>query len=184
LIDFALLIISMSLSSAGSFLDNYTTLIFIRDLGVEFEANKSVRDTIIKHGYKKALLYEAILITYFGILDSLRLFHSFCFFGLVFLIVRGLVATCNLQVIVEYRKIGINAFKEKVRMHRQAFQNASSIDMIKYILQYLVEALICLVIYAILLTIDFPLVILGRSFIFGLAFFFIATAYFNRQTEY
>jgi hypothetical protein len=173
----------MSLSSAGSFLDNYTTRIFIRDLGIEFEANKRVRDTIIKYGYKRSLLYEAILIPLLGIFDSLRLLYSFLFLGLVFLVVRGLVATHNLQIIVEYRTIGINAFKEKNKLRRQAFKNASSLDMIKYVLEYLAEAIICFIIYVMLLTVDFPLVILCRYFVFGLAFFFIVMAYFTSQRE-
>jgi hypothetical protein len=184
LIDFALLIISMSLSSTGSFLDNYTTLIFIRDLGVEFEANKRVRDTIIKHGYKASLLPEAILIIMLGIIDSLKtVLYSFCFFGLVYLIVKGLTATHNLQIIVEYRTIGIDTFKERVRTRKQAFQSASSLNMIKYVLQYLVEAIICFIIYVMLLTVDFPLVILCRYSVFGLAFFFIAMVYYTSQRE-
>ena len=179
MIDFTLLFISISLSSLGSFLDNYTTYIFIRDLGVEFEANRRVRNVIMKHGYRRELLYEAILVILCGIVDSLKLWYSFFLFGLVILIVRGLTATHNFQSIVEYRTIGIDSFKEKVRSKRQAFQNASSMDRVKYVLLYLVEALVCCVIYAILLAVDSPLVILSRYFVFGLAFFFIAMAYYS-----
>lgn len=181
--DFTLLFISIALSSAGSLLDNYTTRIFIRDLGIEFEGNKRVRDVIIKHGYKREFLYEAIIIILFGIADSLRLVYSFFFMGLIFLIVRGLVATYNLKKIVEYRTIGINAFKEKEKSRKQAFQNVSLMNMTKYILEYLVETLICFIIYGILLTIDFPLVILCRYFVLGLAFFFIAIAYYSSRRD-
>jgi hypothetical protein len=177
--DFALLFVSISLCSAGSFLDDYTTRIAIRDLGIEFEANKRVRDTIIKHGYKRVLLYEAILIIIIGIVDSLRLFYSFFFLGLVFLIARGLTAAHNLKNIVEYRTVGIDAFKEKEKSRRQAFQNVSLMNMIKYILQYLVEAIICFIIYVMLLTVDFHLVILCRYFVLGLVFFFIVMAVYS-----
>lgn len=189
--DLTLFIISMALYSAGAFLDNYTTRIFIRDLGIEFEKNKRVRERIRKYGYKGVLPEEVIFVIGFGILDSinlrvdsinLRLLYSpFIFFGLIFLIVRGLTATDNLQKIVEYRMIGINAYKEKRESHRQAFQNISLMNMIKYILPYLVEALICFVIYAILLTVDFPFVILSRYFVLGLAFLFISTAYYSSK---
>jgi len=180
LIDLTFLLISVSLYSAGSFLDNYTTRIFIRDLGIEFEANKRVRNLIKKHGYKRVLLDEAIFVIVFGIVDSLRLFYSsFIFFGLVFLIARGLTAADNLQKIVEYRTIGVNAYKEKRESQKQAFQNVSSMNMIKYILPYLVEALICFAIYVILLTTDFPLVILSRYFVLGLAYFFITRAFYS-----
>ena len=179
LVDFTLLFISVSLSSLGSLLDNYTTHVFIRDLGAEFEANKRVRNVIKKHGYRRELFYEAILVILLGIVDSLRLYYSFFLFGLVVLIVRGLTATYNFQTIVEYRTVGIDSFKEKVRSKRQAFQNASLIDRVKYVSLYLVEALVCYVIYAILLAVDFPLVILSRYFVFGLAFFFIAMAYYS-----
>lgn len=177
--DFALLFISISLSSLGSFLDNYTTYIFIRDLGAEFEANKRVRNVIKKHGFRREFLYEAILVILLGIADSLRLYYSFFLLGLVYFIVRGLTATHNFQTIVEYRTIGIDSFKEKVRSKRQAFQNASLMDRVEYVLLYLVEALVCYVIYAILLAVDFPLVLLSRYFVFGLAFFFVAMAYYS-----
>jgi len=176
--DFTLLFISISLSSLGSFLDIYTTYIFVRDLGIEFEANKIVRNVIKKHGYKGILFLQAILIILLGIVDSLKLYYSFFFIGLVVFIVRGLVATNNLQTIVEYRTIGIDSFKEKVMSKRQAFQNASLMNVIKYVLPYLGEALVCFVIYAILLAVDFPLVILSRYFVFGLAFSFIVIAYY------
>ena len=179
MIDFTLLFISISLSSLGSFLDNYTTYICIRDLGVEFEANRRVRNVIMKHGYRRELLYGAILVILCGIFDSLRLWYSFFLLGLVILIARGLAATHNFQNIVEYRTIGIDSFKEKVRSKRQAFQNASSMDRVKYVLLYLVEALVCCVIYAILLTVDSPLVILSRYLVFGLAFFFVAMTYYS-----
>ena len=179
MIDFTLLFISISLSSLGSFLDNYTTYIFIRDLGAEFEANKRVRNVIKKHGYRREFFYEAILVILLGIVDSLRLYYSFFLLGLVCFIVRGLTATHNFQTIVEYRTIGIDSFKEKVRSKRQAFQNASLMDRVKYVLLYLVEALVCCVIYTILLAVDSPLVLLSRYFVFGLAFFFIAMAYYS-----
>jgi hypothetical protein len=177
--DLTLLFISISLSSLGSFLDNCTTYICIRDLGVEFEANKHVRNVIKKHGYRRTLIYEAILIIVLGIIDSVRLYYSFILFGFVVLMVRGLVAAHNFQIIVEYRTIGIDSFKEKVRSMRQAFQNSSLINRVKYVSPYLVEALVCYVIYAILLTVDFPLAILSRYLIFGLAFFFTVTAYYR-----
>ena len=179
LMDFALLFISISLSSLGSFLDDYTTHIFVRDLGAEFEANKRVRNAIEKHGYRRELLYEAILVVLIGIVDSLRLYYSFFLFGLVILIVRGLTATHNFQTIVEYRTIGIDSFKEKVRLKRQAFQNSSLMNRVKYVLLYLVEALVCYVIYAMLLAVDSPLVLLSRYFVSGLAFFFTAMAYYS-----
>jgi len=182
-LDFTLLFISISLNSLGSFLDIYTTRIAIRDLGIEFEANKLVRNNISKHGYKRQLLIEASVIILVGIVDSLRLVYSFFFIGLIFLIVRGLVATSNYQIIVKYRTIGIDAFKEKAEIQRQAFQNVSLMNIIKYILPYLIEALICFIIYGILLTIDFPLIILSRYFVFGLAVYFIATAFYSSKGE-
>jgi len=175
--DFTLLFISISLSSLGSFLDNYTTYTFIRELGVEFEANERVRNIIKKHGYRRTLLYEAILVIAFGVIDSLGLYYSFILFGFVFLIVRGLVAAYNFQNIVEYRTIGIDLYKEKARAKRQAFQKAPLTNGVKYVLLHLVEALICCVIYAMLLAVDFPLVILSRYLVLGLAFFFTASAY-------
>lgn len=181
--DFTLLFISISLSSAGSFLDIYTTRIFIRDLGTEFEANKRVRNVINKHGYKRELLYEAFLIILLGVADSLRLYYSFFFLGLIVFITRGLVATYNLQRIVEYRTIGIDSFKEIVRSKRQAFRNASLLDMIKYVSIYLVEALISFVIYVMLLAVDFPLAVMSRYFVSGLAFFFVAMAYYSSKRE-
>jgi hypothetical protein len=175
--DFTLLSISLFLSSIGSFLDIYTTYIFTRDLGPEFEANKRVRNNIEKHGFRRELLYDVGLVIFVGIIDSLRVYYSFLFFGLTVFIVRGLVATYNFQTIVEYRTIGIDSFKEKVRSKRHAFQNASSVNVIKYVLPNLIEALVCFVIYALLLAVDFPLVILSRYFVLGLAFSFIAIAY-------
>lgn len=177
--DFALLFISISLSSLGSFLDNYTTYIFVRDLGAEFEANKRVRNVIEKHGYRRELFYEAIVVVLIGIFDSLRLSYSYLLFGLAWFIVKGLTATQNFQNIVEYRTIGIDSYKEKVRSKRQAFQNSSLMNRVEYVLLDLVEAIVCYVIYAILLAVDFPLVLLSRYFVFGLALFFTATAYYT-----
>lgn len=179
MIDFTLLLISISLSSLGSLLDNYTTYIFIRDLGAEFEANKRVRNVVKKHDYRKEFLYEAILVILIGIVDSLRLYYSLFLFGLVILIVRGLTATHNFQTIVEYRTIGIDSFKEKVRSKKQAFQKTSLMNRVEYVSLYVVEAFVCYIIYAILLAADSPLVILSRYFVFGLAFFFVAMAYYS-----
>jgi hypothetical protein len=177
-LNLTLFIISMLLSSLGSFLDVYTTYIGIRDLGVEYEANERARNTLQKHGFKRELLYDAILIIIIGIIDSLNprvdsinlrlLYSPFIFLGLLFLIVRGLAATYNLQKIIEYRTIGIDAFKEKSELRKRAFQNISFMNKIKSILPYFVEALICFFIYVMLFTVDFPLVILSRYLVFGL----------------
>ncbi|MDH5483497.1 MAG: hypothetical protein OEY22_11580 [Candidatus Bathyarchaeota archaeon] len=145
---------------------------------MEFEANKRVRNGVKKHGYRRTLFLEAILVIVFGIIDSLRLYYPFFLIGLVVLIVKGLAAAHNFQNIVEYRTIGVDSFKEKIRSKRQAFQNASLINRVEYVLPYLVEALVCYVIYAILLSADFPLVILSRYFILGLALYFSATAFY------
>jgi len=168
----------MFLTLMGAFLDNYTTRIFMKDLGIEFEANKWVRELVRKYGYKIVLPQEAIIVIAFGILDSSKVFSPFVFFGLMFLIARGLTATDNLRKIVEYRTIGINAYKEKRKSHKKAFQNISSMNKIKYILPCLVETFICLVIYAMLLFVDFPLVILSRYFVIGLVSYFISTAFY------
>jgi len=185
--DLTLFVISVALYSAGAILDNYTTSVFIRDLGIEFEKNKRVRKRIRKHGFKGVLPDEVIFAIGFGLVDAIKvrvnsinlpLYSQFVFFGLIFLVVRGLTATDNLQKIVEYRAIGIGAYKERTGSHRQAFQNISLTSKIKYVLPYFGEALICFIIYAIFLIIDFPFVILGRYLALSFAFFFIVTAYY------
>lgn len=103
----------------------------------------------------------------------------FLFFGLIFLIARGLAATHNLQMIVKYRTIGINTFKEQEKSCRQAFQNVSLGNRIKSILPYLVEAFICFITYVILFAIYFPLVIRARYLVFGLITYFITAAFYS-----
>lgn len=179
MIDLSLLVTSMFLTLTGAALDNYTTRIFMKDLGIEFEANKWVRKLVRKYGYKGVLPQEATIVTVFGIIDSSKLFTPFIFFGLMFFIARGLTATDNLTKIVEYRAIGIDAFKEKRESHKKAFQNISLMNKMKYILPYLIETLICLVIYGMLIFVDFPPAILGRYFVIGLVSYLISTAYYS-----
>jgi len=175
--NFFLFLVSISLSFVGSFLDIYTTRIAIKDGGIELEANKRVRNAISKGGYKTELLLEAFVIILLGVMDSLELFSSSFFAGLVFLIARGLAATGNLRIIVEYRAIGINTYKERRKLLRQALQNVPLMNRTGLILLNIVVAFICFIIYVALLTIDFPLVFLTRSLVFGLFAYFIAIGY-------
>lgn len=167
---------SLLLSSSSSFLDIYTTHIFIEEIGSEFEANKRIRDIIEKRGYRRELVTEAILVIVIAFLDSTRLYTTFLLIGLVIFMVRGLAAVHNLQVIVEYRTVGINSFKDWVRLERQAFQNTSWMNRASYALQNLVLALVCIIVYVMLLSVDSPFVVLSRYFVFGLVCLFLVKA--------
>jgi len=171
--DFFLFFISIVLSLVGCILDNYTTRIFIKDLGLEFEANKLVRSIIRKYGYKSSLVQEVILVVIIGFIDSIKSLSFYGFFGLFYLIVKGLSAAHNLEIIYEYRTIGISEFKERAEQRRKALRNVPLLSRIKLRLSDFVEVLICLIAYKILLTVVFPLVILIRSLLFGLASYLI-----------
>ena len=169
-----LFLISVSLSSLGVLLDDFTSNIFMRDLGIEFEGNPFVRMVANRWGYKTWILFETIVIIIIGLIDSLpSILSSILFFGLVYLVARGLTGTRNLQIIAEYRIIGIDTFKEKVKLSRQAFRKISLNDKIKLKLPHFLESLICLIAYILLTTTNFPLIVPIRSLILGLSLFFL-----------
>lgn len=170
--NFFLFFISIFLSSVGTSLDLYTTRIFTKDLGEEFEANNLARSVIKRWGERYWLLIEASVVMAFGIIDSMELPFLLLFLGLVWFVSRGLAGARNLQVIVEYRIIGINSFKEKEKSRRQAFQNVSFNNKLKLKLPYLIEILICLTIYGLLLTSSCPFISSIGSLILGLIIFF------------
>jgi len=162
-------VLSLILSSIGASLDLYSTSIFIKDLGIEFEWNKRVKFVVSRYGFMAWIVIEAIVIVIFGILDLIL--SSIISFGLIWLFARGLVATRNFQIIAEYRTIGIDLFKKNVRSRLKAIQNISFITKIKLKLSYLVETSICLIIYLLLLVTEFPFIVPMRSLTVSLIIF-------------
>ena len=162
-------VLSLILSSIGVSLDLYSTSVFMKDLGIEFEWNKRVKFVISRFGFMTWIFIEAIVIVIFGILDLIL--SSIISFGLTWLFARGLVATRNFRIITEYRMIGIDLFKKNVKSRLKAIQNVSYISKIKLKLPYLVETSICLIIYLLLFTAEFPFIVPMRSLIVGLIIF-------------
>jgi hypothetical protein len=167
---------SVVFSSIGVGFDNLTTTMFVRDLGIEFESNALMRMVRERWGYKTWIGIEAIVIVLFGLFD-LQL--SLLFFGVVWGIGRGLVATHNFSIINEYRTIGIEAFREDARRRRQLFQGVSPINRYKMRLQYFASFLSCFIAFVLMLlngayelaTIGLFLTFLVEGIILGVAGF-------------
>ncbi len=162
-------VLSLILSSIGVSLDLYSTSVFMKDLGIEFEWNKRVKFVVSRFGFMTWIFIEAIVIIIFGILDLIM--SSIISFGLIWFFARGLVATRNFQIITEYKMIGIDLFKKNVKSRLKATQNISYTSKIKLKLPYLIEVSICLIIYVLLLTAEFPFIVPIRSLIVGLIIF-------------
>ena len=62
-------VLSLILSSIGVSLDLYSTSVFMKDLGIEFEWNKRVKFVVSRFGFMTWIFIEAIVIIIFGILD-------------------------------------------------------------------------------------------------------------------
>ena len=178
--DSSVFMISIVLSSLGSFLDNYSTWIVIKTGGVELEGNKRVREHFEKHEYKQTFLEETLSILIIGIFDSSELLKSYLFMGLIFFIVRGLVASSNLNVFIESRTMGMNAYLEQRKSHRQMFKSLTFGNKIKSVLTDLLGASICLICYGILcLMIDLPLLVFTRYLVLGLVFYFLVVVAYS-----
>ena len=162
-------VLSIILSSIGASLDLYSTSIFIRDLGIEFEWNKRVKFVVSRYGFMTWIFIEAIVIVVFGILDLIL--SSIISFGLIWLFARGLVATRNFQIITEYRTIGIDLFMKNAKSRLKAIKNTSFITKIRLKLSYLVETSVCLIIYLLLLATEFPFIVPMRSLTVSLIIF-------------
>lgn len=170
---------SIVFSSLGVGFDNLTTMIFINDLGIEFESNPRLRMVRERWGHKAWLGIEAIIIIVLALID-LQL--SLLFLGAVWGMCRCLAATYNFQIISEYRAIGIGAFRENIRRRRQLFQGVSRINRCKMRLQYFVCSVSCFIVFTMVLFIgayelESPIVlfltVLVESLVLGMGIFFL-----------
>jgi len=110
--------VSIFLSSLGVFLDLFTTHIAIKDVGIELETNPYVRKMFAKGKCGELILYEALLVLCWAVLDFQGLLSSLLFLGLFWCVVRGLMGISNLKVIIEYRVLGKERCKERVELRR------------------------------------------------------------------
>ena len=164
----------MSLFSAslGVFIDLYSTHVFIRDLGVSYEANPLMKKIIATGGLKRTLLIQVPVIVLLALVDSQ---YSFLlFWGLWFGIARGLIGLRNLQVINRYRIVGVDQFKEQDMNLKRLLQDSSTKQRIQMMLLPAALFALCLA------TIPFIEDMIANSIIFALASFYFAEIWYGR----
>jgi hypothetical protein len=154
------------------FIDLYSTHIFIRDLGISYEANPLMKRIIINGGLRKTLLVQIPIIIILGLLDSE---YSFLlYWGLWFGIARGLVGLRNFQVINRYRIMGVDRFREQDLQLKSLLQNSSAGQRIRTVL--LPATILALCFVAMLFIEDMT----ANSIIFALASFYSAEIWYGR----
>ena len=154
------------------FIDLYSTHIFIRDLGISYEANPLMKRIIMNGGLRKTLLIQIPIIIILGLIDSE---YSFLlFWGLWFGIARGLVGLRNFQVINRYQIMGVDRFREQDLQLKSLLQNSSVRQRIRTVL--LPAAVLALCFVAMLFIED----MIANSIIFALASFYSAEIWYGR----
>lgn len=166
-------LVSIALSSLGVLMDLLTTLVFVRDLGLDFEWNRRLKYIVGRWGFKAWILcVEIPIIIGIGLFDA-AYSSILLLVGLSWLIGRLFAACMNLRAITIYQTIGIDIFKEQWKSRKQAFRNISFSDKFKLKLPYLMGVTFSFAIFVVLLLISFSAVALVRSLSLGLIIIFL-----------
>ena len=177
--DFILLIISLVLSSLGTFVDMYTTNYVKNRGGLELELNEKMRNDLQRNNICKILLYQLSIIVGFALVDSWGVLSRFIFLGLFNLVARGSVGASNIRVIVESRVVGMDEYVKQRRQYLALWKEFSVLDRVGFQLNNYVMVLILLVVSGIVLFYGTSLLVIVGSMTLGLAMYFIARIVFN-----
>ena len=165
-------ILSLFSASLGVFTDLYSTHVFIKDLGINYEANPLMKKIISRGGLKRTLLVQIPIIVVLALVDSQSSF--LLFWGLWFGIARGLIGLRNFQMINRYRIVGVDRFKEQDANIRRLLVESSTRQKIQTMLLPAVFLILCL--SAILFIED----MIANTIIFALASFYSAEIWYGR----
>ncbi len=141
-------LLSIASSSLGVFLDNFSTNIFTRELGPEFEANPRVRRALLQGKQREQNLRDAATIVLASLVD-LFFFQWYGFsigsLGLIYGAARGFTGLRSLNFVAEYRIVGIEERKEYLRKRIKRYRKSSTRYRVQYHLFDLSSATLCLV---------------------------------------
>ncbi len=166
---------SLLSSSLGFGVDLYSTRVFIKDLGISYEANPLMKKIISRGGLKQTLLIQIPIIVVLALVDSEYPF--LLFWGLWFGIARGLIGLRNFQMINRYRMVGIDRFKEQDANLRMMLQNSSARQKIQTILLPTAFLVLCFA------AMPFIEDMAANSIIFALASYYSAEIWYGRPKE-
>lgn len=183
----SIFITSIILSSIGAIADDLTTRKFTREIGIDYESSPLFRWAYERRGFMFWIVIEALVVAFFGILDSFLLdmvLPGVLLFGVFWGIYRGLLAASNFRIITLYRTIGIDTFKEHGRWLDQMLKKATAGVKHKMKLHYYVCVLACLLAYSSVLAVPFTssyqtasfLALFSGGLILGVAVFLLKVA--------
>ena len=170
--DLSILPFSLLCSSFGVFVDAYSTSVFVKDLGLEFEANPRARRLMAENGPVARFLVEVLFILIFSLSDVFMV--GFILSSLFYGVTRGLVGLGNFRSIARYRLLGIARAKEDAKILGERYPTSSHMQKLGF-----------LSLPATLLLLSFiPVVVVQdvavRSISVGLALYYIADIWYGR----
>ena len=174
-LDATLFILSSLAASIGVFVDLYSTHVFVKDLGISYEANPLMKRIMSSGGLRRTLLIQIPIIVILALVDSE---YSFLLvWGLWFGIARGLIGLRNFQIINRYQIVGVDKFREQDAYMRRMLGESSTDQKIQTMILPMAFLLLCFA------AMPFIENMIANSIIFALASFYSAEIWYGRPRE-